>query len=265
MPLEAMPVEAMPVTAARVTLRRRIVLMDLDGTISDPADGVFAAFRHAVAAMGRPWPDDRPLDWVIGPPLRESFARVLGDETAATAALEHYRVHYAAGSMFDNQLYPGIVDAIGGLCDDGVRLYVATSKLNTFAAAIMARFGLAGRFAGIYGSTPDCRVETKADVIASCLAAEGLDPADCLMVGDREHDVLGARDHGIGCIGVTWGYGSADELAGSGAVALCDRPAMLPALVADVFAARSPASADGPAGLRSDMALDGASPDRRTS
>jgi len=213
---------------------RGTVLMDLDGTISDSSAGVFASFRHALAELGRPWPDDRPLDWIIGPPLRDSFQAVLGDERGAARALEHYRSHYSAGALFDNTLYPGMPEAIAAIAAEGFRLYVATSKLTAFAERIVAKFGLADRFAGVYGSSEDGRLETKSAVVADCLAREPIARASCVMVGDRKHDAIGADANGLPCIGVTWGYGSADELRAAGAVLLCATPAALPAAVGQV-------------------------------
>ena len=213
---------------------RGTVLMDLDGTISDPSAGVFASFRHALRELGHAWPDDRPLGWIIGPPLRDSFLAVLSDERRAAQALELYRGHYSAGALFDNTLYPGMPEAIAAIAADGFRLFAATSKLTEFAARIVDNFGLGGCFAGIYGSSADGRLETKSAVVADCLARERLAPKACVMVGDRKHDVIGADANGLPCIGVTWGYGSADELRAAGAVLLCAAPAALPAAVAQV-------------------------------
>jgi phosphoglycolate phosphatase len=210
---------------------RGTVLMDLDGTISDPRDGLFFAFRHALASLGRTWPDDQPLDWIIGPPLRESFHTVLHDAGLATQALEHYRECYAAGAMYDNRLYPGMADAIAAIGQAGFRLYVATSKLQGFAELIIRHFGLADRFAGIYGSDLAAKREQKGDIIAHCLDQEGIDRGACVMVGDRRHDVLGASANGLACVGVTWGYGAVEELRAANAKLICDQPAALPAAV----------------------------------
>ncbi|WP_157223547.1 HAD hydrolase-like protein [Rhodovulum sp. PH10] len=215
---------------------RGAVLLDLDGTISDPAGGVTASFRHALARLGKPLPDGEPLTWIIGPPLRESFARVLGDDAMAAEALTLYREHHAAGALYDNRVYPGMAEAIGTLAGDGFRLFVATSKLVSFAEKIVARHGLSEVFAGVYGSSLDRKVEEKADVIALCLETEKLDPARCVMVGDRKHDVIGAAVNGLSCIGVTWGFGGIDELEEAGVTVLCDAPAALPGLVVQTIA-----------------------------
>ncbi len=212
------------------------VLMDLDGTISDPSSGLYAAFRYAVAQVGHPWPDDRPLNWIIGPPLRESFGAVLdGDGALSAQALQHYREHYAAGAMFDNVLYPGIPEAIAAIGAAGFRLFVATSKLAQFAERILENFGLAGYFAGVYGSSLDGRIDRKDEIIAICLAAEDIDARTCVMVGDRKHDVLGATANNLPCIGVKWGYGSADELRAAQALVICEEPGALPGAIERVI------------------------------
>jgi phosphoglycolate phosphatase len=210
---------------------RGTVLMDLDGTISDPSGGIFSAFRHALSKVGRPWPDDRSLDWIIGPPLRETFGEVLGDPALALQALMHYRESYAAGALYDNTLYPGMQEAIAAIAAAGFRLYVATSKLTGFAESILKNFGLADCFAGIYGSSLDGKIDQKADIIALCLENEGVDASRCIMVGDRKHDVLGAAANGLGCIGVAWGYGGREELRAAKARLICDSPAALPAAI----------------------------------
>ncbi|WP_170149550.1 HAD hydrolase-like protein [Rhodoplanes roseus] len=227
---------------ATATPSRGTVLMDLDGTISDPAGGVYASFRHALEQVGRPWPDDQPLAWIIGPPLRESFMLLLDDPEKTAQALQHYRTHYAAGALYDNRLYTGMAEAIAALAADGFRLFVATSKLVSFAEKIVQRFGLAPRFERVYGSTLDGRIDQKGDIIAMCLGTEDIDPETCIMVGDREHDVNGARANGLDCIGVTWGFGSRDELIAAQALALCERPADLVGLVCEVIDARTPAA-----------------------
>lgn len=212
------------------------VLMDLDGTISDPSLGLYAAFRYALSSVGHPWPDDRPLNWIIGPPLRESFGAVLGgDEALSAQALRYYREHYAAGAMFENVLYPGVPEAIAAIGEAGFRLFVATSKLTQFAERIVENFGLADHFAGVYGSSLDGRIDRKDEIIAICLATEKIDAATCVMVGDRKHDVLGASANSLPCIGVSWGYGSADELRAARAALICEEPAALPGAVEQVI------------------------------
>lgn len=214
---------------------RGSVLLDLDGTISDPRGGLFSSFRHALASVGQPWPDDRPLDWIIGPPLRETFNAVLHDDALAMQALLRYREHYAAGAMYDNALYPGMADAIAAIGAAGFRLFVATSKLKVFAELILQNFGLADRFVAVYGSDLDARIDQKGDIIALCLTTEGVDRATCVMVGDRKHDVLGAAANGLPCVGVTWGYGAVDELQAARATLICETPAALPSAVEQVL------------------------------
>ena len=210
---------------------RGTVLLDLDGTISDSAGGIFSAYRYAVASVGRPWPDDRELNWIIGPPLRETLGEWLGDAALTAQALQHYRKRYAEGAIYDNVLYPGIREAIVAITVAGFRLFVATSKLTGFAELIVMKFGLREHFDGIYGSSLDGKVDRKADVIAVCLNQEGIDIEQCIMVGDRKDDVIGAAANRLGCIGVTWGYGGANELRMAQARIICESPIALPAAV----------------------------------
>ena len=216
---------------------RGTVLLDLDGTISDPRAGMFSAFRHALASVGRPWPDDKPLDWMIGPPLLQTFGEVLGGQAAAWQALQHYREYYSAGALYDNTLYPGMSDAIDAI--DRRRLPPVRRDLETrelrpaHPAEFRSRRSLRRRLR-LRSST--ARSTRKRDIIARCLKAEGVDTAACVMVGDRKHDVLGAAANGLPCIGVTWGYGGTDELQTAGAASICAEPVALPAAVARALA-----------------------------
>ena len=207
------------------------VLVDLDGTLVDPKPGLIGSFQHALRQLGAPVPPADELTWVIGPPLRTSFPKVLGDAMRTEEALAHYREHYRNGAMFDAIVYDGIVDALDRLSAAGCRLIVATSKPHAFARPILERLGLARHFAAAHGPELDGTNDHKADLLAHIIAREGIDPARAVMIGDREFDVIAAARNGIPAVGVTWGYGSAEELRSAGAVALCDRPADLPTTV----------------------------------
>lgn len=204
------------------------VLLDLDGTLVDPAIGILASYRHALSALGRPAGETADLNWVIGPPLRISFAQLLGDSGDAEAAVAHYRTRYAAGAMFEARLYPGIPDALERLARMGFRLLLCTSKAHVYARRIVEHFGIAHLLSGVYGAELDGRHDDKGDLIAHILHVEGLSAGEVFMVGDRKHDVIGAARHGISCIGVAWGYGTPAELTEAGATLLVDTPAGLP-------------------------------------
>lgn len=203
-----------------------VVLFDLDGTLTDSALGITSCIRYALESMGEECPPDEKLRQHLGPPLAVTFGEHFGmDEAGTRTAIERYRERYHDVGLFENSVYEGIPDALAGLGADGFTLAVATSKPTISATRILEHFGLAGHFAFIGGAELDGSRDTKAAVIAHTLAAIGFDPASTndrpiVMVGDREHDVIGAREHGIATIGVLWGYGSPDELRNAGAIAL---------------------------------------------
>lgn len=205
------------------------LLFDLDGTLSNPREGLVKAVLYAVAEMGIAEQDPAALDSFIGPPLRESFARRYGlDPAGVEEALRLYRVYYADRGLYENEVYPGIPDLLADLRARGFRLFVATSKPTVFAERILVHFGLDGHFEGIVGANLDSSRNEKAEVIAHVLDTYGVDPARARMIGDRLHDLVGARAHGIPAIGVEWGFGGRAELEAHGAHAI----------VADVAALR---------------------------
>jgi phosphoglycolate phosphatase len=207
------------------------VLLDLDGTLVDPKAGLIGSVQYALRRLGAPIPPADELTWVIGPPLRRSFPRLLGSDALTEEALAHYREHYRSGAMFEATVYDGIVDALDRLSAAGCRLIVATSKPHVFARPILERLGLARHFAAVHGPELDGANDHKADLIAHIIVREGIDPAPAVMIGDRQFDMVAAARNGIAAIGATWGYGSAEELRTAGAVALCDRPPDLPGAV----------------------------------
>jgi phosphoglycolate phosphatase len=196
------------------------VLFDLDGTLSDPIEGIAHSTTYALERLNQP-PLDLPTmrKWV-GPPLRASFATLLG-EAYADEAVALYREHYGPIGAYENRLYPGIAELLAELHSSGVGLYVATSKLRSFAISILQHFAVDHYFRYIGGAEIDPRTSSKEWVIGSVLPYLSLEERQhCVMVGDREHDVFGAQAHGLPCIGVTWGYGDAAELHTAGASAV---------------------------------------------
>lgn len=192
------------------------VLLDFDGTLTDPYPGIRASILYALERLGRPPADEAVLRAAIGPPLQGVFAEMLGgDEVLAKEALRLYRERYAPIGVYENRVFDGIPEALGALRDDGLRLFVASSKPTAFCETIAAHFGILGFFDRIYGSEFDGRRVIKSEVIAHILAEEAIAPEACVMVGDRRHDVDGARANGVRVIGVAWGYGDAAEFAAS--------------------------------------------------
>jgi phosphoglycolate phosphatase len=201
------------------------VLFDLDGTLVDSTPGIWASIRFAAAELGLPEPTPGQLRAMVGPPLQDGFAGAFGltgdDVDRAVAA---YRVHYGAGAMFDADVYPGIPQLLAGLRGGGAVLAVATSKPEPFAVRILEHTGLLPEFASVHGATLDGAVRHKDQVVAAALAAHP-DGERPVLIGDRSHDVLGARAHRLPCIGAGWGPAPAGELAQAGAAVVVADPA----------------------------------------
>lgn len=200
------------------------ILVDLDGTLVDPKPGIIGSYQYALRRLGAPVPPAEELYWVIGPPLRVALPKLLGSSERAEEAVALYRENYLGGAMFDAVVYAGIVDALDALRGADHRLFVATSKPHHFARPIVRHFGLDRHFAGVYGPELDGTNDSKADLIAHITATERLDTARTIMIGDREFDVKAAAYNGMRAVGVTWGYGSEDELTAAGSAILCRSP-----------------------------------------
>ena len=208
------------------------ILFDLDGTIHDPAPGIIGSVQVALRGLGLPVPDANALRWVIGPPLRQTFPELGVHTNDLDAALELYRETYRNGAMYDAVVYPGIPEMLQQLVSRNHRLIIATSKPHVFARPILVRLGLATRFAAIHGAELDGVRDDKADLIAHILATERVDAARAIMIGDRKFDCIGAAKNRLACIGVLWGYGSADELREAGATKLVATPGQLISAIA---------------------------------
>ena len=208
----------------------RLVLFDLDGTLVDSAPGIYASVRVAAAAVGLPEPTPDQLRAMIGPPLDDGFAVVLGVPLAdVPRAVAAYRAHYSAGALLDVAVHDGIPAMLDELRSAGAVLAVATSKPAPFAVRVLEHTGLRPAFADVHGATFDGTVRHKDQVVAAALAAHpaGVRP---VLVGDRSHDVLGAAAHGLPCIGAGWGPAEDGELAEAAVVVAT--PAEVPAAVA---------------------------------
>ena len=203
------------------------ILFDLDGTITDPAEGITTCVRHALHCQGIEEENYKNLCRMIGPPLAEGFREFYGmDEEHAWQAVRDFRELFARIGVEKNIPYPGMKEALLRLRDAGKVLCVATSKPEPFARAIADRFGLAECFDFVGGASLDDTRTKKAAVIEYVLASMGSPrPEQVLMVGDRRHDVEGAAALGIHCVGVLYGYGSREELTAAGACFLAEKPA----------------------------------------
>jgi phosphoglycolate phosphatase len=193
-----------------------VFLFDLDGTITDSREGIFNSLEYAFRQLGSKQQSKDFTGW-IGPPLIDSFTDFCGgDRECAERALAYYREYYTEKGIFENRLYPGIRDFLSELAKKGSILLLATSKPKPYALQIMDHFDLKKFFHSIHGSTLDSSLVDKESIMGAALEAARPERAgDCLMIGDRYHDMEGARAHGIAFCGVTWGYGSPGELQGA--------------------------------------------------
>ena len=202
------------------------IFFDLDGTLTDPGPGITNAIMYARKKRGLDPGKNEDYYKFIGPPMPQSFVEYWGvslDE--AKAILADYREYYAPKGIFENGVYPGIPEALAALKAAGCRLYVATSKPTFMSEQIVERFGLARYFETVSGSDPDRADSTKADVIRAARDRFGIDMTRAVMVGDRSFDAIGAAQCGIPCVGVSFGYGSREELTEAGAEYVADTPA----------------------------------------
>lgn len=185
------------------------IFLDLDGTLTDPKLGISRSFIHALEALGMAAPAADALDWVIGPALVDSFARL--GVADPEAALAHYRARYTDKGLFENHVYPGIPEALQALKDAGHILHLATAKPHAYARRITAHFGLAPFLDHEFGPELDGRRNDKGELLAYALEQLGEAARTCVMVGDRHHDYNAARAVGMASIAVTWGYGNPEE------------------------------------------------------
>lgn len=213
-------------------MKPRCIFFDLDGTLTDSGPGITASVAYALRKLGVEPPEPEQLRPFIGPPLLWSFAHFCGfEEEKCREGVRLYREYFTAGGMFENSVYPGIPAALEKLRAAGFRLAVATSKPELFSRQIIGHFSLDGYFEAVCGAAMDESRTEKADVIRYALDTLGVKAEESLMVGDREHDVLGAKAVGVSCLGVLWGYGGREELEKVGAAALVDTPADMAELI----------------------------------
>lgn len=201
-----------------------IVLFDLDGTLTESGIGITRSVAYALRKHGIEETDQKKLDRFVGPPLIGAFMQFYGfSHEQAVQAVEDYREYYAVTGIFENRVYDGVESLLQQLRAAGKRCILATSKPEYYARQILEHFGLSVWFDGIFGATMDEKRTGKAEVIAHALQKNGLS-GRAVMVGDREHDILGAKANGLSSIGVLYGYGSREELETAGATWIAATP-----------------------------------------
>lgn len=200
------------------------ILFDLDGTITDSGEGITKCVQYALLDFGIEEKDFTHLCKFIGPPLKESFMQLYDfNERCALQAVEKYRERFKSIGIYENKLYPGIIKLLEKLSNDGRKLVVATAKPVVFARKILAHFHIDHYFEFVSGTELDGTRGNKTEVIAYALEKANVkDLCQTVMVGDREHDIKGARNVGICSIGVLYGFGDYDELKCAGADVIVD-------------------------------------------
>jgi phosphoglycolate phosphatase len=184
--------------------------------------------QHALAGLGADVPAEATLERHIGPPLRDAFRELLpGRESEVERAVELYRERFVPVGMFENRVYAGIPELLKALVEAGRTLHVCTSKPHPFARRILEHFELAACFTSIHGSELDGTRNDKGELLSHVLEQQGLEPARCVMLGDRRFDVEAASQCGVASVGVLWGYGSRAELEAAGAGWLAESPRAL--------------------------------------
>ncbi|MEL7116522.1 MAG: HAD hydrolase-like protein [Pseudomonadota bacterium] len=205
------------------------VFLDLDGTLTDPKEGIVGSITKALRTLELPVPED--LTWAIGPPLVDSFEKLGAPDPLH--ALEIYRADYGDGGLLRATVYPGIADALSRLTEHRT-LFLATAKPHVYATQITAHFDLDQFLTKQFGPELDGTRNDKGDLLRYACDQLSLDPGLCVMVGDRAMDMAAARANRMPFIGVTWGYARDAEL--EGADALCTKPTDLADLVLSLSA-----------------------------
>ena len=195
------------------------IFFDLDGTLTDPALGITNSFIHALTYFGMEIPSYETLCTFIGPPLPDTFKNLLGfSEEKVAEGVKKYREYFSEKGLFENSVYPGIPELLAKLKANRKKLVVATSKPEEFSVKIIEHFELAQYFENVCGSLMDESRSKKDQVIEYAIERNGIkDRSKILMVGDRKHDMIGAKKCGLSACGVLYGYGDFEELKSNGA------------------------------------------------
>lgn len=205
------------------------ILFDLDGTLIEPFVGITKSIQYALEKLNVPIPQETELAVHIGTPLRHIFVELLATDEPKQIerAVTFYRERYTTIGLWENEVYPGVKEMLHALFSSSHKLYIATGKPRIFAEKIIDSLSFSQYFCQIFGSELDGKYDNKADLIEHILISENLLPAETIIVGDRHHDIVAGKTNKITAIGVTYGYGSAEELIAAGANSLCHSPSDL--------------------------------------
>ncbi|MBF0278166.1 MAG: HAD hydrolase-like protein [SAR324 cluster bacterium] len=203
------------------------ILFDLDGTLTDPKEGIIACIRFALSTLEFEVDRNTQFESFIGPPLHDSFQKLFRNDELTKKAVEVFRKRYSSIGLFENLVYDGIEECLASMHEKGCSKFIVTSKPAVFANRIIEHFKLKKYFKFVYGSNLDGSLADKTKLLEHVLESEKMAPHEAIMVGDRKFDVMGAKNHGIKAIGVSWGYGTEQELQEAGADRICHHPSEL--------------------------------------
>lgn len=199
-------------------MKYKYILFDLDGTLTDPGEGITNSVIYSLRKFGIEVEDKTELYKFIGPPLVDSFREFYDfPDDKAWQGVEYYREYFADKGIFENKVYEGITKVLETLRNKGYHLLIATSKPTKYAVMILEEFNLAGYFDFVSGSDMNEKNSNKSDIIKYALDVNNIAPKEAVMIGDRKHDIIGAKSNGVHSIGVLYGYGDIQELQTAGA------------------------------------------------
>jgi phosphoglycolate phosphatase len=232
-----MPVDGSLCYLIAIGTTMHAILVDLDGTIYNSAPGIIGSYQHALRCMGAECPSAEDLTWVVGPPLRRSFPKLIRPDQDVEEAVRLYREHYPQNGLLGGTVYHGMQAALTDLYALPARLFVCTAKPQGFAERITEHFGLGHLFERVYGADLEGKYDDNGLLIEHIIGVEQIDPTRMVMIGDRANDMLAASRHTIPGVGALWGYGNEAELTEAGATILCSSPHDLAASVRSLLQA----------------------------
>jgi len=211
------------------------VFFDLDGTLIDPKKGFMRCLQYALEQMGRLQPEQIDYSKYIGPPLRTSFPKLLGtsDKVLIEQAMSLFRERLTTIGIYENKLYPGVIEMLTEISRDSHKLFVVTSRPTVYSEKIVNNLEINHYFDNIFGPELDGRFDDKTELVAYIIDKLNLAPMETVMIGDRKVDVIAGKSNGTKTIGVTYGYGSEEELLGCMPDHICHSPDQIPALIRD--------------------------------
>ena len=189
------------------------IIFDLDGTLSDPREGIFNGLRHALRSMGEIISDDHDFTYVIGPPIHDALYNYhFQDMEKVKAAVKLFREYYSVKGLFENEMYEGIDELLKVLLGQGAQLYVATNKPQPFAERILKHFDIYKYFTGVYGVDITKEKVNKEELVKNLVKAHAVNTENAVLVGDTKYDIIAARTFGIDALTVGYGFGERKEL-----------------------------------------------------